>query len=86
MLWCEGGREGAGGAVGAVMATGGGHFPSFFPRVGLAEAGGLLCHWAELGGLKYLFSVLHLVQVLSLISSPEKLGQLQHRKENLSLH
>lgn len=81
MLCCEGGREGAGGAV---IPARGGHFPSFFPCMGLAEAGGLLCSGAELG--LYLFSVLHLVQVLSLISSPEKLWQLQHLKENSSLH
>lgn len=42
--------------------------------------------WGRTGALTYLLSVLHLVQVLSLISSPEKLGQLQHLKENSGLH
>lgn len=46
----------------------------------------MIVPWGRAGALKYLFSVLHLFQVLSPISSPEKLEQLQHLKENSSLH
>ena len=60
----------------ALMPTRGRDFQSFWPCMALAEAGGLLCSWAELGSLKNLLSVLCLGQALCLISLPEKLGQL----------
>lgn len=63
---CGRSSEGAGDAPGtdANMRRG------FWLCAALAEAGGLWCSGAKLGPLK------HLLSVLSMISSPEKLGQL----------